>query len=239
MMATDLQCCFVTGASITAGQLSAMADIHYGYQDSCIDLIINLSNSDYPLKTAQAVQTNLVDSIGHVHFDYFNNTGSNDTFHLGPDPMPSPRDQHMFYLPDCWSQPVSIRRSDMHPDHIQRRHQAVKAWQIVISSQFWVLSREAVSFLVTNQHVQFLWHYLKHTPVTDESFVSTAIYNDPVLNATVHEGSFKYIGKLGAGRLVHESDMAALTSCKFLFARKFMSGKMALTLTNASRSLCS
>lgn len=216
-----------------------MADIHYGYQDSCIDLVINLSNSDFLLKTAQAVQNNLIDSLGHVHFDYFDKMGSNDTFHLGPDPMPRPRDQHMFYLPDCWSQPVSIRRSDMHPDHVQRRHQALKSWQIVISSQFWVLSREAVSFLVNDQRVQFLWHYLKHTPVTDESFVSTAIYNDPVLNSTVREGAFKYVGRLGAGRLVGESDMAALTSCKFLFARKFMSGKVALTLTNTSRSLCS
>lgn len=216
-----------------------MADIHYGYQDNCVDLVINLSNSDFPLKTARAVQSNLADSLGHIHFDYFDKGGSNDTFHQGPDPVPRPRDQHMFYLPDCWLQPVSIRRSDMHPDHTQRRHQALESWQIVISSQFWVLSREAVSFLVTSKHVQYLWHYLKHTPVTDESFVSTAIYNNPVLNATVREGAFKYIGRLGIGRLVDESDMAALTSCKFLFARKFMSGKTALTLTNISRSLCS
>ena len=216
-----------------------MADIYYGYEDSCIDLVINLSNSDSLLKTPQAVQRDLADSLGHIHFDFFNKTGSNDTFHLGPDPNLDSRDPHMFYLTDCWSQPVSIRRSDMNPDHTQRRHQALESWKIVISSQFWVLSREAVTFLVTNQHVQYLWHYLKHTPVTDESFVSTAIYNDPVLNATVREGAFKYIGRLGAGRLVDESDMAALTSCKFLFARKFMSGKSALTMTNASRSLCS
>lgn len=216
-----------------------MADIHYGYEDSCVDLVINLSNSDFPLKTAQAIQRDLHDSPGHVHFDFFDKTGANNTFHQGPDPNPSFRDHHMFYLPDCWSQPVSIRRTDMHPDHIHRRHQALEAWQIVISSQFWVLSREAIAFLVTNQQVQYLWHYLKHTPVTDESFVSTAIYNDHKLNSTVWEGAFKYIGQLGGGRLIGQSDQAALNSCKFLFARKFMSGKAALTMTNASRSLCS
>ena len=216
-----------------------MADLHHDYEDSCIDLVINLSNADFPLKTAQAIQRSLADSLEHVQFDYFDKAGSNDTFHKGPDPNPDSKDNHMFYLPECWSLPVKIRRSDMHPDYKHRRHESLASWQIVISSQFWVLSWEAMKYLVTDEHVQYLWHYLKHTPVTDESFVSTAIFNNARLNATVREGAFKYIGKISSGRLIGESDAAALTSCKYLFARKFMSGQDALSGTNTSRSLCS
>ena len=216
-----------------------MADMHFGYKDSCIDLVINLSNSDFPLKSAEAIQKALASSIDHVHFDFFPKQGSNDTFHQGPDPVADPKDPHMFYLPDCWVHPVKARLSDMHPDYMHRRHQALESWQFVVSSQFWVLSREAVKYLVTSQHVQFLWHYLKHTPVTDESFVSTAIYNDRRLRETIREGAFKYIGKIASGRVIGESDLSALNSCKFLFARKFVTGKDALVMTNTSRSLCS
>ena len=215
-----------------------MADIYYDYEDGCVDLIVNLSNSDFLVKTAQAIRKDLADGIHHVHFDYFGREGSSDTFHHGADPDPHPKDHHMFYLPECWSRPVSIRRADMQPQHTHRRHPALDSWQVVVSSQFWILSRAALQYLVTDQHVQYLWHYLQHTPVTDESFVSTAIYNDPVLNATVREGAFKYIGKRQKGRLIHEDDVAALTSCKYLFARKFMSGPDALRLTDASRTQC-
>ena len=224
------------GASITAAQLIAMAHIHY--EGVCVDLVINLSNSDFPVKSAQAIQKHLADSIHHVHFDYFGREGSSDAFHQGPDPTQHPKDPHMFYLPECWTRPVSIRRTDIQPHHRPRRHPDLEAWQIVESSQFWVLSREAVQYLVTDLHVQYLWHYLQHTPVTDESFVSTAIYNNPVLNATVREGAFKYIGHRQMGRLVHDDDQEALQSCKYLFARKFLSGPEALRLTNASRALC-
>ncbi|DBA86694.1 TPA: Xylosyltransferase 2 [Trebouxia sp. C0004] len=235
--------CTWAGASITASQLSAMADIYYGdiHNDDdgrCVDLIINLSNSDFPVKTAQAIEKGLADSVHHVHFDFFGKEGSSDTFNLGPDPTQNPKDHHMFYLPECWSRPVSIRRKDVHPHHRTRRHPDLESWQIVESSQFWVLSREALHYLMTNKHVQYLWHYLQHTPVTDESFVSTAIYNNAALNATVREGTFKYIGKRDLGRLVHEADQEALASCKYLFARKFMSGPEALRLTNASKILC-
>ncbi len=215
-----------------------MADIHYGYNSSCVDLIINLSNSDFPVKTPQAIQRDLADSLHHVHFDYFGKEGSSDAFHQGPDPDPHPKDHHMFYLPECWSRPVSIRRMDMHPHHIRRRHPDLESWQMVVSSQFWVLSREALQYLVTDQHVQYLWHYLQHTPVTDESFVSTAVYNDPALNSTVRQGAFKYIGKRKTGRLVHEDDEEELASCKYLFARKFLTGPDALKLTHSSRVQC-
>lgn len=234
---------WLLGASITAGQLSAMADIYYGDirngdDGRCVDLIINLSNSDFPVKTAQAIEKGLADSIHHVHFDFFGREGSNDTFNHGPDPTQNPKDHHMFYLPECWSRPVSIRRKDLHPHHRTRRHSDLESWQVVESSQFWVLSREALHYLMTDKHVQYLWHYLQHTPVTDESFVSTAIYNNADLNATVREGAFKYIGKRELGRLIHEADQEALLSCKYLFARKFMSGPEALRLTSASKTTC-
>lgn len=144
----------------------------------------------------------------------------------------------MFYLPECWTRPVSIQRQDLLPQHSMRRHHQLEHWQIVVSSQFWILSKAAVEYLVTDLHVAYLWHYLQHTAVTDESFVSTAIFNHPQLNATIREGVFKYIGKRNKGRLIDESDVEKLETCKYLFARKFMSGQDALRLTNTSRVLC-
>ena len=144
----------------------------------------------------------------------------------------------MFYLPDCWKRPVSIRRSDLHPHHAHRRHSQLDSWQIVTSSQFWILSRAAVQYLVTDLRVAYLWHYLQHTAVTDESFVSTAIYNHPQLNATIRQNAFKFIGKRQQGRIVSDRDESQLMTCQYLFARKFMSGTEALRLTNASRILC-
>lgn len=144
----------------------------------------------------------------------------------------------MFYLPECWMRPVSIPRKDLHPNHAMRRHRQLDNWQIVISSQFWVLSKAAVDYLVTDLNVAYLWHYLQHTAVTDESFVSTAIFNHPQLNATIREGAFKYIGKRREGRLVSDRDVKELMTCKYSFARKFMSGSEALRLTNSSRIHC-
>ena len=83
--------CTWGGASITAGQLSALADVYYKLSGSCIDLVINLSNSDFPVKGAEAMQKQLAGSIGKVHFDYFPKEGSSDTFHKGPDPDINPK----------------------------------------------------------------------------------------------------------------------------------------------------
>ena len=144
----------------------------------------------------------------------------------------------MFYLPECWKRPISIQRKELHAHHASRRHPELASWQIVVSSQFWILSRAAVEYLVTDLRVAFLWHYLQHTAVTDESFVSTAIFNHPQLNATIREGAFKYIGKRQEGRLISDRDQKELMTCKYLFARKFMSGSEALRLTNESRLHC-
>ena len=35
---------------MTAGELSAMADIIYGFEEACVDTVINLSNSDFPVQ---------------------------------------------------------------------------------------------------------------------------------------------------------------------------------------------
>ena len=148
------------------------------------------------------------------------------------------QDADMFYLPECYSRPVSIRRRDLHPHHVHRRHDLLANWQIVISSQFWILSRAAVEYLVTDQRVTYLWHYMQHTAVTDESFVSTAIYNHPQLTGTIREGAYKYIGTRAKGRLISDADVGNLETCKYLFARKFMSGPEALRLTNGSRAQC-
>lgn len=83
--------CSWAGASITAGQLSALADVYYRLNSSCIDVVINLSNSDFPVKDALAIQRQLAGSVGHVHFDYFPKEGSDDTFHMGPDPDTNPK----------------------------------------------------------------------------------------------------------------------------------------------------
>lgn len=83
--------CYWGGASIMAGQLSALADVHYKLNSSCIDLVINLSNSDFPVKDAASVRRQLAGSVDHVHFDYFSKEGSDDTFHTGPDPDISPK----------------------------------------------------------------------------------------------------------------------------------------------------
>lgn len=83
--------CSWAGASITAGQLSALADVYYTLNNSCVDLVINLSNSDFPVQDAEAIMKQLVGSIGHVHFDYFSKEGSDDTFHMGPDPSIDPK----------------------------------------------------------------------------------------------------------------------------------------------------
>lgn len=83
--------CSWAGASITAGQLSALSDVYYKLNSSCIDLVVNLSNSDFPVKDAKAIQRQLAGSMGHVHFDYFPKEGSSDTFHKGPDPDINPK----------------------------------------------------------------------------------------------------------------------------------------------------
>ena len=230
--------CVYTGASITAAQLSALADIYHGYEADCADFVINLSSADFPVKTAKAIQMHLKNSTQHSFFDFFGKEGSSDSFHDGPDPDTNPKGNHMFVVPECWERPVSIRRTDMQHHHIQRRHLDLESWQMVISSQFWVLNRAATQHLVTSQHVQYLWHFLQHTPVTDESLIATAIHNDPALRASVRQGAFRYIGKRQAGRLVSDGDLLSLLSCKYLFARKFMSAAEALRLTNASRTQC-
>ena len=74
--------------------------------------------------------------------------------------------------------------------------------------------------------------------MTDESFIPTAVHNDPALRASVRQGAFRFIGKRQSGRLVNEDDQSSLQSCRYLFARKFMSGTDALRITNASRTLC-
>ena len=83
--------CTWGGASITAGQLSALADVHYKRNGSCIDLIINLSNSDFPVKGAEAIQKQLAGTVGQAHFDFFPKEGSSDKFHKGPDPDINPK----------------------------------------------------------------------------------------------------------------------------------------------------
>ena len=38
------------GPSVTASELSAMADIVYGFEEACVDMVINLSDSDFPVQ---------------------------------------------------------------------------------------------------------------------------------------------------------------------------------------------
>lgn len=39
---------------MTASELSAMADIVYGFEEACVDLVINLSDSDFPVQVCHS-----------------------------------------------------------------------------------------------------------------------------------------------------------------------------------------
>ena len=50
-MVSDKDSCLPhAGASVTASELSAMADLVYGFDAHCIDTVINLSDSDFPVQ---------------------------------------------------------------------------------------------------------------------------------------------------------------------------------------------
>ena len=50
------------GPSVTASELSAMADIVYGFEEACVDMVINLSDSDFPVQVCAPCSGPCVDS---------------------------------------------------------------------------------------------------------------------------------------------------------------------------------
>lgn len=161
-------------------------------------------------------------------------------FHDRPEFSPQPKHHDYLHIPECWSRPVSVRSSDIHPmhSHTNRRHVAIDSWQIVLGSQYWILNQAAVRYLVTDQRVLYLWHMMKHTVSPEESFFQTALHNNPDLNATIREGALRYTGPRQHGRLVDHTDQDALLTCQYTFARKFESADIALKVTAASRAAC-
>ena len=51
----------------------------------------------------------------------------------------------------------------------------LRSHSLMQGSQWWVLPRAAVVYLVTDPSVKLLWHYIKHTHIPDESFWHTAL----------------------------------------------------------------
>lgn len=212
------------------------------YEQHCVDTVVLLTNSDFVVKSLAAVKADLANNVPYNLFDYFGDSGAADDsmFHHGPVFKPQPKHHDYFYVPECWSRPVSVKSGDIHPmhSHTERRHAAIADWQIVLGSQYWILNQAAVSYLVTDQRVLYLWHMLKHTASPEESFFQTALHNHPSLNATVREGALRYIGSRQHERVIDHSDEHELLTCKYAFARKFEDADVALAVTAASRAVC-
>ena len=41
---------------MTASELSAMGDLVFGFEEACLDLVVNLSDSDFPVQVGQPDQ---------------------------------------------------------------------------------------------------------------------------------------------------------------------------------------
>ena len=193
------------GPSLTASELSALADVYYTYEQRCVDTVALLSNSDAAVKSLEAIKGDLADHAQHNLLDYLSKHGADDP--NAPVFSSQPRDYGHFYLSDCWLQPVSVQSGDIHPrhNHTNCRHAALADWQIVSGSRYWVLNQAAVQYLVTDQRVLYLWHLLKHTPNSEETFFHTAVHNHPGLSSTIWEGALRYVGP---GQHAHTSDQA-------------------------------
>ena len=217
-----------------ASELSALADVYYNYERQCVDTVVLLSNSDFVLTSPVARQRDLHNHMQNVRFDYL------PTYRKGPTFTPRPKHNAMFVLPECHNLPVAASIQDVHPRHSResRRHSTIADWKFVLGSQYWILSKAAVEYLVEDMHVLFLWHFMKHTNTPDESFFQTAIHNHGTLNSTIREGASRYIGARKAGRIIKEHDKQELMSCKYSFARKFESSLDALRITQDSRTTC-
>lgn len=235
-------CCCSAGPSLTASQLSALADVVYMYEQHCINTVVLMSNSDFVVKSLKAIKEDLANHAPYNLLDYFGDKGADDTgmFHSGPVFNSQPKNDDYFYLPECHPTPVSVQSSDIHPmhSHTNRRHAAIADWQIVLGSQYWILNQAAVRYLVTDQRVLYLWHMMKHTAGSEEAFFHTALHNNPDLNATIREGALRYIGPRLRGRMVDDTDVDSLLTCNYSFARKFESADIALRATAASRAAC-
>ena len=52
---TGWRCC--AGASVLASELSALADLVYGFEEACVDVVINVSDSDFPVQVGTNLST--------------------------------------------------------------------------------------------------------------------------------------------------------------------------------------
>ena len=59
------------GASLVAAQLSALADAVLRPAEACVDLVINLSEADFPVQSNAAIKRKLHSLIGSSRLDFF------------------------------------------------------------------------------------------------------------------------------------------------------------------------
>lgn len=67
-MLGDLQVllCIAAGPSLTASELSALADVYYMYEQHCVDTVVLLSNSDFVVKSLAAVKAELANHVQYI-----------------------------------------------------------------------------------------------------------------------------------------------------------------------------
>ena len=75
-------CCLPPGASLVAAQLSAIADAVLQPAGSCVDLVVNLSEADFPVQSSAAIKRRLHGLIGSSRLDFFTRQASGQ-WHAG------------------------------------------------------------------------------------------------------------------------------------------------------------